>query len=64
MKISLKAGRINKALSLEEAAKKLSISVDMLKRLEEDNGYLKKADTLLIDRICKLYGVTAENIKV
>ena len=64
MKISLKAGRVNAGLSLEEAAEKLNISANVLRRLEEDNTYLKRSDPLLIERICKLYGITADNISV
>ncbi len=64
MKISLKAGRVNAGLSLEEAAEKLNISDNVLRRLEEDNAYLKQSDPLLIERICKLYGITADNISV
>lgn len=64
MKITLEAGRVNVGLSLEEAAKRPDISVIILKRLEEENAYLKQSDPLLIERICKLYGITAENISV
>lgn len=64
MKITLEAGRVNVGLPLEEAAKRPDISVIILKRLEEENAYLKKSNPLLIDRICKLYGITAENISV
>lgn len=64
MRFSLKACRVNANLSLEEAANMLEITNDCLKRLEEDTDYLKKADVLLIDRICRLYGITAEEIKL
>lgn len=64
MRYSLKACRVNANLSLEEAANMLEITNDCLKRLEEDTDYLKKADVLLIDRICRLYGITAEDIKL
>ncbi len=64
MKCNLKACRVNANLSLDEAANKLEIPTDFLKRLEEDTEFLKKTDVLLIDRICKLYEITAEDIKL
>ncbi len=64
MKFSLKACRINADLSLEDAAKNLDITDDVLKRLEEDTEYLKRAEVELIDRLCKLYGITAEDIRL
>ena len=64
MQCSLKAWRVNANLSLEEAAKRLEITADLLKRLEEDSEYLKAADVLLIERICRLYGITAEDIRL
>lgn len=64
MRYSLKACRVNANLSLEEAANMLEITTECLTRLEEDTDYLKKADVLLIDRICRLYEITAEDIKL
>lgn len=60
MRISLKAARINKSLTQEEAAKRLDVSKKTLWSWENGKSY-PTADK--IDPICELYEVTYNQLK-
>jgi transcriptional regulator with XRE-family HTH domain len=58
-KISLKAARVNAGLTQKEAAKALEISNTTLCHWENGTAF---PDANQIDRICKLYGVSYDNL--
>ena len=59
MVITLKAARINKNLTQQQAAKKLGISKDTLRNYEHGKSY---PDVILIKKIENLYGVTYNDL--
>lgn len=59
MKVTLKAARINKGLSQEEAAKKIGVSVDTLSNYERGFTY---PDIPILKEIEKVYEVEYSNI--
>lgn len=59
MSITLKAARVNKQLTQQEAAKMLGISVDTLRQYEAGNTF---PDVPMIQKIEKLYLVSYNDI--
>jgi len=59
MSITLKAARVNKQLTQQEAAKMLGISVDTLRQYETGNTF---PDVPMIQKIEKLYLVSYNDI--
>lgn len=59
MSITLKAARVNKQLTQQEAAKMLGISVDTLRQYEAGNTF---PDVPMIQKIEKLYRVSYNDI--
>lgn len=59
MKITLKALRVNAGLSQKEVAKKLGISNNTLIKWER---YLSYPRVLQLDKMCKLYGCSMDDI--
>lgn len=58
-KISLKAARVNKNLTQEEAAKNLGIGVATLKSWEAGKSFPKQPQ---IERICEVYEISYDYI--
>ena len=54
MKATLRVHRINKGLSIEEAAMKLGLKVDELRKMEL---YVKYPSTQMLIKIMKLYAI-------
>ena len=59
MKVTLKAARINKGLSQEEAAKQIGVSVDTLGNYERGITY---PDIPILKNIERIYGVEYSNL--
>lgn len=59
MKVTLKAARINKGLSQEEAAKLIGVSVDTLGNYERGITY---PDIPILKKIEKTYGIEYSNL--
>lgn len=59
MKVTLKAARINKGLSQEEAAKQIGVSVDTLGNYERGITY---PDIPILKSIERIYGVEYSNL--
>lgn len=59
MKVTLKAARINKGLSQEEAAKLIGVSVDTLGNYERGITY---PDIPILKNIEKTYGIEYSNL--
>lgn len=58
-KMSLKAARVNAGYSQKEAAEKLGVSNATLCEWEKGNTF---PNVQQVDRICKLYGLTYDDI--
>jgi len=59
MSVTLKAARVNVGLTQAEAAKKLGIAIDTIRKYEQGKTF---PDVPLIQKIEKLYGVTYNDI--
>jgi transcriptional regulator with XRE-family HTH domain len=59
MKVTLKAARINKGLTQEDASKQLGVSVETLGNYEKGITY---PDIPVLKKIEKVYGVEYSNI--
>lgn len=59
MQLTLKAIRINKKLSQEEASKRIGISVDTLGNYERGKSF---PDIPILKKIEEVYGVSYDNI--
>lgn len=64
LQLSLKSFRVNSGLSLKEAAEKAEIPEKTLRLMEEDEERLKQADLEYIIKLCKLYSIKAEEIRL
>lgn len=59
MKVSLKAARVNAALTQKNVAKSLNMSIDRIKYIEKNSGRIEYAILL---QLCKLYKCTTDDI--
>ncbi|MBO1704230.1 helix-turn-helix transcriptional regulator [Eubacterium callanderi] len=59
MSMTLKAARVNKGLTQEEAAKLLEISVDTLRNYEKQKSF---PDVPILKKIEEVYGVSYDDL--
>jgi len=61
-KISLKAARVNAGYTQEKASADSNISIDRIKRVENEPG--AKLTIAEICKLCEIYGIELSNIKI